>query len=119
MIECTAVFAVNLLGPNNLSRQTVLMCIFVITVACLDIFDTDPKELKILPLIVQVLLKALQKWRQKAFRQSFDHIVSLDDKDGPRPLAQIADSFLFVSLLHLFVSLLSLLDNDFVLHVLE
>lgn len=62
MIVRSTILAIYFLCSHHLRSQTVLMRALVLAVASLDELDADSQEFEVLPLIIEILLEALQEW---------------------------------------------------------
>lgn len=98
MVVGAAILTVNLLRAHHLCGNAVGMVQLVLTVARLDVLGVDTQVFEVLTLVVEVLLEALQEGREEALGETADHVVSLDHKDRPGTLAQVADHLLAVLL---------------------
>ena len=59
---CSAFFAVDLLGPDHLCRDTICMMLLIFAVASLDVLGIDSQKLEVLTFVVEILLQRLEQW---------------------------------------------------------
>lgn len=117
MVISSTVFAVDFLSSNDLGSHTVSVVELVFAITGLDVFGVDSQKLEILALVVEVLLKTLEKWRKESFRQSFDHIIGINNEDWPWSLAEITDLLLKISIKDILLELLLLTHLAFGPHL--
>ena len=105
----STIFAENLLCSHNLSCDAVCMLILVLAFAGIDESRMDSQEFEVQFLLVEVVFEVLKKWGKMSFRHTFDHIVSVNDKDRPVSCAKITCMFLFISFIQLLLYYLNLI----------
>ena len=61
MVISAAVFAIDLLGSDNLGSETILVSVLYFTIASIDKFCPDSQVLEILSLIREIFFEALKQ----------------------------------------------------------
>lgn len=67
MIVSSAIFAVDFLGPHDLSCHAISVIELVITITCFDVFGIDSQKLEILSFVIEILFQTFEQGREKSF----------------------------------------------------